>query len=109
MAYDLATMADRILKLIVINILYWCVLTVLSNVFSCAETTMGVQINAQGNPDSPFLKAMSTALELICQRIFHLWLQPDWLYSLFPQYKTHQKCIGLLHDFTDDVSNLIYL
>ncbi|CAB3243897.1 unnamed protein product [Arctia plantaginis] len=70
---------------------------------SVCETTIGVKINAQDNPDCLFLNAMSNTLQLICQRIFHLWLHPDWLYSLFPQYKTHQKCIGLLHDFTDEV------
>ncbi|XP_075970358.1 cytochrome P450 4C1-like [Anticarsia gemmatalis] len=70
---------------------------------SVCETTIGVKINAQDNPDSPFLHAMCRVLNLICQRIFHLWLQPDWLYSLFPQFKDHQKCIGLMHGFTDEV------
>lgn len=70
---------------------------------SVFETTMGVKINAQDNPDQPFLNAMCRVLNLVCERIFHLWLQPDWLYKLFPRYKKHQEFIAVLHGFTDQV------
>ncbi|KAF9798561.1 hypothetical protein SFRURICE_008294 [Spodoptera frugiperda] len=68
---------------------------------SVCETTIGVKINAQENPDSPFLRAMCDILNLICKRIFHLWLQPDWLFRMFPMYKKHQECIHAMHNFTD--------
>ncbi|KOB57388.1 Uncharacterized protein OBRU01_24696, partial [Operophtera brumata] len=64
---------------------------------------MGVKINAQGNPDSVFLKSMNRMLNLVCERIFHLWLQPEWLFKLFPQSREHDHCIKQMHDFTDDV------
>ncbi|KOB67120.1 Cytochrome CYP341A13 [Operophtera brumata] len=67
------------------------------------ETAMGIKINAQGNPDSVFLKSMNRILNLVCERIFHLWLQPEWLFKLFPQSKEHDHCIKQMHDFTDDV------
>ncbi|XP_035459320.2 cytochrome P450 4d2 isoform X1 [Spodoptera frugiperda] len=70
---------------------------------SVCETTIGVKINAQENPDSPFLRAMCDILNLICKRIFHLWLQPDWLFRMFPMYKKHQECIHAMHNFTDRV------
>ncbi|XP_021200985.2 cytochrome P450 4C1 [Helicoverpa armigera] len=70
---------------------------------SVCQTAMGVKINAQQNPDNPFLISMCRFLNLACQRIFHLWLQPDWLYKWFPQYKSHQECISIMHRFTDDV------
>ncbi|XP_049866094.1 cytochrome P450 4d2-like [Pectinophora gossypiella] len=70
---------------------------------SVCETAMGVKVNAQGNPNSPYLLAMNKVLNLVCERIFHLWLQPDWLYRLFPQYPEHQRCVKIMHDFTDDV------
>ncbi|KAJ8732610.1 hypothetical protein PYW07_015209 [Mythimna separata] len=70
---------------------------------SVCETAMGVKINAQENPDQPFLNAMSRVLNLVCERIFHLWLQPDWMYKWFPQYKKHQEYISLLHRFTNQV------
>ncbi|KOB51767.1 Uncharacterized protein OBRU01_27273, partial [Operophtera brumata] len=70
---------------------------------SVCETAMGVKINAQGNPNSVFLKSMNRVLNLVCERIFHLWLQPEWLFKLFPQSKEHDHCIKQMHDFTDDV------
>ncbi|CAH0727716.1 unnamed protein product, partial [Brenthis ino] len=70
---------------------------------SVGETALGVQINSQGDSNSSFLTSMNIILDLVCERIFHLWLQPDWLFKLFPQYKLHQKSIKVLHDFTDEV------
>ncbi|KAF9417875.1 hypothetical protein HW555_005172 [Spodoptera exigua] len=70
---------------------------------SVCETAIGVKINAQGNPDSPFLRAMCDILNMVCKRIFHLWLQPDWLFKMFPMYKKHQACIKTMHDFTNRV------
>ncbi|OWR40717.1 cytochrome P450 [Danaus plexippus plexippus] len=68
------------------------------------ETAMGVKINAQSDPtSSPFLASMTSLLNIVCARIFHLWLQPDWLFKLFPQFNEHEKCIKTLHDFTDEV------
>ncbi|CAG5035857.1 unnamed protein product [Parnassius apollo] len=67
------------------------------------ETAMGIKINAQDNPNAPFLKAMQIILNLVTERIFHLWLQPDWLYKFFPQYSKHQKYLKVMHDFTDEV------
>lgn len=65
---------------------------------------MGVKINAQSDPtSSPFLASMTSLLNIVCARIFHLWLQPDWLFKLFPQFNEHEKCIKTLHDFTDEV------
>ncbi|KOB58062.1 Cytochrome CYP341A13, partial [Operophtera brumata] len=54
---------------------------------SVCDTAMGIKINAQGNPDSVFLKSMNRILNLVCERIFHLWLQPEWLFKLFPQLR----------------------
>ncbi|XP_034824679.1 cytochrome P450 4c3-like [Maniola hyperantus] len=70
---------------------------------SVCETTMGVKIKAQTNSNSPFLTSLANVLNIVCQRIFHLWLQPDWLFKFFPQYPKHQKYIKTLHDFTDVV------
>lgn len=67
------------------------------------ETAMGVKLHAQDNPKSPFLQAMNEILHLVCERIFHLWLQPDWLYRLMPQYGLHEKSRTIMHEFTDQV------
>ncbi|XP_039749255.1 cytochrome P450 4d2-like [Pararge aegeria] len=68
---------------------------------SVCETTMGVKVNAQMDSNSPFLTCLASVLNIICERIFHLWLQPDWMFKFFPQYRKHQKYIKTLHDFTD--------
>ncbi|CAH2075152.1 unnamed protein product, partial [Iphiclides podalirius] len=67
------------------------------------ETVMGIKIKAQDNPKTPFLSAMQAILNLVCERIFHLWLQPEWLYKLFPKYSKYKKCVKVLHDFTNEV------
>ncbi|XP_073951074.1 cytochrome P450 4d2-like [Choristoneura fumiferana] len=74
---------------------------------SVCETALGVKINAQGNDKSPFLVELNSILQLACERIFHLWLQPDWLYKLFPQHKKHEHSVKALHSFTNDVSTVI--
>ncbi|KOB70438.1 Uncharacterized protein OBRU01_15360 [Operophtera brumata] len=70
---------------------------------SICETAMGLKINSQGNPDSVFLKSINRILNLVCKRIFHLWLQPEWLFKLFPQSREHDYCLKQMHEFTDDV------
>ncbi|XP_028036360.1 cytochrome P450 4V2-like [Bombyx mandarina] len=52
--------------------------------------------------DSNFLISMNRILNIVCMRIFHLWLQPTWLFKLFPVFHEHQKCKKLLHDFVDE-------
>nr|QAX33064.1 cytochrome P450 4v2 [Carposina sasakii] len=70
---------------------------------SVCESAMGINLNAQDDPDCAFLKAINKVLSLISERIFKIWLQPDWLYRLFPQYPEHERCIKIMHDFTDNV------
>nr|XP_026485702.1 cytochrome P450 4d2-like [Vanessa tameamea] len=70
---------------------------------SVCETAMGVKVNAQNDSNSPFVTSLNQVLDIVCKRIFHLWLQPDWLFKLFPHYSKHEAGIKILHDFTDDV------
>ncbi|XP_004926535.1 cytochrome P450 4V2 [Bombyx mori] len=69
---------------------------------SICETAMGVKVNAQGDNDSIFLKSLNRMLNIVCMRIFHLWLQPTWLFKLFPVFHEHQKGKKLLYDFVDE-------
>ncbi|KAG7299556.1 hypothetical protein JYU34_016517 [Plutella xylostella] len=71
---------------------------------SVCETAMGVHIEAQSNKDLPFLKSMNRVLNLVTERIFHLWLQADWMYRLFWfKHSEHDQCVGVMHKFTDEV------
>lgn len=72
--------------------------------FLIVETTMGVKINAQENKETPFLVAMNILLNLVCKRLFQIWLQPDWLYRLLPQYRQFQHYLHKMHSFTDEVN-----
>ncbi|XP_050672482.1 cytochrome P450 4C1-like isoform X2 [Leptidea sinapis] len=70
---------------------------------SVCETTLGIKLKAQDDPKTPFLFYLNKLLDLITQRIFHLWLQPDWMFKLFPQFVEHEECVRVLHEFTDQV------
>ncbi|CAK1553504.1 unnamed protein product [Leptosia nina] len=67
------------------------------------ETAMGTQIKAQQNQDNVILKAVNESLRLSCERIFHLWLQPAWLYWFFPQHAKLMYYTKIVHDFTDKI------
>ncbi|XP_037874644.1 cytochrome P450 4C1 [Bombyx mori] len=70
---------------------------------SVCETAMGVNINAQAKAESELLKSMNRFLNVICERMFHVWLHPDWLFKQFPVFNEHQKCIKVWHEFIDQV------
>ncbi|KPJ11285.1 Cytochrome P450 4C1 [Papilio machaon] len=71
---------------------------------SVCETTMGIKLNAQNNPDNRFLRALKNILNFFCKRIFHLWLQPEWLYKFFHQYTEEKNYLKEMHDFVDGVN-----
>ncbi|XP_047514157.1 cytochrome P450 4C1-like isoform X5 [Pieris napi] len=64
---------------------------------------MGVQINAQDSQGNLILRAVNESLRLSSERIFHLWLQPDWLYKFFPQHKQLLYHTKIVHDFTSEI------
>ncbi|XP_045493110.1 cytochrome P450 4d2-like isoform X2 [Colias croceus] len=67
------------------------------------ETTMGVKIGAQQNPDNAFLNAVNEGQNYIAQRIFHFWLHPNWLYRFHPNHERIKKYIKIMNDFADEV------
>ncbi|CAG4937125.1 unnamed protein product [Colias eurytheme] len=73
------------------------------NLDSVMETAMGVPLNTQDDYENPILTATNDAFKYACERIFHPWLQPDWLYKFFPQYTKLKKATKIIHDFTDEV------
>ncbi|XP_072940838.1 cytochrome P450 4C1-like isoform X2 [Epargyreus clarus] len=68
------------------------------------ETALGVKIKSQNDPNVPFLTALNKVLKLVSERIFQIWLQPDWLYKLFrSKYTEHEKCRRIIMDFLDEI------
>ncbi|XP_021922017.1 cytochrome P450 4c3 isoform X2 [Zootermopsis nevadensis] len=67
------------------------------------ETAMGRQVNAQGDSQSEYVKAVYEIGSIIQNRQSKLWLQPDWMFRWTHMYKTHEKCIKILHGFSNKV------
>ncbi|KAG5672382.1 hypothetical protein PVAND_002514 [Polypedilum vanderplanki] len=64
------------------------------------ETAMGQHVNAQGNKDSDYVKAVYEIGSIILNRQAKAWLQPDFIFKLTNYYKKHQECIKILHGFS---------
>ncbi|CAG4937137.1 unnamed protein product [Colias eurytheme] len=72
------------------------------NLDSVMESSMGISLTDEDNYDV-FLKASYDAMKYSSERIFHPWLQPDWIYKFFPQYEKLKKATEIIHDLTDKV------
>ncbi|XP_026321348.1 cytochrome P450 4C1-like isoform X1 [Hyposmocoma kahamanoa] len=67
------------------------------------ETAMGERMNVQHSPDTPYLRARHTVMEILNMRLFKVWLQPDCLFNLTAYAKQQKDNIELTHKFTDEV------
>ncbi|XP_011176870.1 cytochrome P450 4d2 [Zeugodacus cucurbitae] len=70
-----------------------------------AETAMGTKINAQTNPQLPYVSAVISVTDMFAKRFIHAWQRFDWLFRLFSrkEAKLFYANIELLHDFTDHI------
>ncbi|KAL3876313.1 hypothetical protein ACJMK2_034175 [Sinanodonta woodiana] len=67
------------------------------------ETAMGRNVNAQGNSDSAYVKAVNRITELTILRQRSPWLWPDFIFNLTRDGKDYKKCLKILHEFTEKV------
>ncbi|XP_046392776.1 cytochrome P450 4c3 isoform X2 [Ischnura elegans] len=67
------------------------------------ETAMGRTVNAQSNSESEYVKAIYKISTIIQNRQAKIWLQPDWLFKLTKHYGEHERCIQILHNFSNKV------
>lgn len=74
-----------------------CTLDVIS------ETAMGVKINAQDNPDSPYVKAVKEMSDLILRRLFSALREFPLLFPFLKMAKQQKALLDILHSFTDSV------
>nr|AID61409.1 cytochrome P450 [Calliphora stygia] len=79
-------------------------LTALDNI---AETAMGVQINAQENPEFPYAMAVKDATDVLATRAVRppLYFDISFLLIAFPSYLKLRKSVKIMHDFTNKVIN----
>uniref|UniRef100_A0A1B0AJY5 Cytochrome P450 n=1 Tax=Glossina pallidipes TaxID=7398 RepID=A0A1B0AJY5_GLOPL len=70
-----------------------------------AETAMGVKINAQQNPQFPYVQAVQCASDIISKRFVKVWLRINWIFRLLAphDYRRLKESVRLMHDFTEKI------
>ncbi|EDW86242.1 uncharacterized protein Dwil_GK16039 [Drosophila willistoni] len=70
-----------------------------------AETSMGTRINAQMNPNLPYVQAVTDVTNIMITRFINAWQRIEWLYRLVKpsMAKKQDLAIQTLHKFTDDI------
>uniref|UniRef100_A0A1B0ALV1 Cytochrome P450 n=1 Tax=Glossina palpalis gambiensis TaxID=67801 RepID=A0A1B0ALV1_9MUSC len=70
-----------------------------------AETAMGVKINAQQNPQFPYVQAVQCASDIISKRFVKVWLRINWIFRLLAphDYRRLMESIRLMHEFTEKI------
>lgn len=67
------------------------------------ETSMGVDINAQTNSESDYVKAVKVLSNIVSERHFNFLLRSNWIFRISPSYFKQQTHLKILHGFTDAV------
>nr|CAD7395963.1 unnamed protein product [Timema cristinae] len=67
------------------------------------ETAMGRSVNAQGDSDSQYVKAIYEISSIVQCRQAKMWLQPDWLFKMTSLSNKHDNCVKILHGFSNKV------
>ncbi|XP_043654795.1 probable cytochrome P450 4d21 [Drosophila teissieri] len=69
------------------------------------ESAMGVQVNAQNDPNFPYTKALKRVVYIESKRMASVSMRYNWLFPLAAPlvYRRLQKDIGIMQDFTDKV------
>uniref|UniRef100_A0A8D3CMP4 Cytochrome P450, family 4, subfamily V, member 2a n=1 Tax=Scophthalmus maximus TaxID=52904 RepID=A0A8D3CMP4_SCOMX len=67
------------------------------------ETAMGKKIYAQSNADSEYVECVYKMSDIISRRQRKPWMWPNFVYHLFGEGREHDKTLGILHSFTNEV------
>lgn len=70
-----------------------------------AETAMGTKINAQMNPNLPYVKAVNDVTNIMTTRFINAWQRVDWIFRLIQpkEAKRQDTAIKIMHDFTENI------
>ncbi|EDS33785.1 cytochrome P450 4c3 [Culex quinquefasciatus] len=68
-----------------------------------SESAMGVKINAQDNPDSPYVKAVKEMSNIIFRRLFSMMREYKIFFHLQKAAQRQKAALAVLHSFTDSV------
>ncbi|XP_023225516.1 cytochrome P450 4C1-like isoform X2 [Centruroides sculpturatus] len=67
------------------------------------ETAMGVEINAQQNEESEYVKSIGKIQELIFRRMMYPWLWSDFVFNLTTSGREFNRLVNIVHNFTRKV------
>lgn len=81
----------------VISVMSLCTLDII------AETAMGIEIKAQGNKDSQYVKAIKRIEDLILIKNMYPWFWSDIIFKLTPSGREFHRVVNTLHNFTKKV------
>ncbi|XP_048007489.1 cytochrome P450 4V2-like [Leguminivora glycinivorella] len=70
---------------------------------SVCETTLGIDLNSQKNPEHSFLAAFDWLSQAIAKRMTSPWMHPDCVYQRLPQYKEFVYHRRNIHNFIDEL------
>ncbi|KAH8343015.1 hypothetical protein KR059_003873 [Drosophila kikkawai] len=74
-------------------------------VFLRLETAMGTKINAQMDPNLPYVKAVNEVTNIMITRFIHAWQRVNWIFRLTQPSvaKRQDAAIKVMHDFTENI------
>lgn len=64
---------------------------------------MGVEINALGNPDMPYVRRVKRMSQIILERVFQPHKKYKFTYQFTKTYREEKECLKELHAFTREV------
>ncbi|PSN53387.1 Cytochrome P450 4C1 [Blattella germanica] len=67
------------------------------------ETAMGIQMNAQEESESDYVRAVYEISELTMQRSVRPWMHPKAIFDMTSKGKRYADCLSVLHGFTNKV------
>ncbi|XP_048007490.1 cytochrome P450 4V2-like [Leguminivora glycinivorella] len=70
---------------------------------SVCETTLGIALNSQKNPEHRFLLAFDWLSQEVAKRMTSPWLYPDFVYQHLPRYKEFVYHRQNIHSFVDEI------
>ncbi|XP_017064681.2 uncharacterized protein LOC108103641 [Drosophila eugracilis] len=70
-----------------------------------AETAMGTKIDAQKNPNLPYVQAVNEVTTIMITRFINAWQRVDWIFRLTQptEAKRQDAAIKTMHDFTENI------
>uniref|UniRef100_W8BYC8 Cytochrome P450 4d2 n=3 Tax=Ceratitis capitata TaxID=7213 RepID=W8BYC8_CERCA len=70
-----------------------------------AETAMGTKVNAQMNPQFPYVRAVNTVTNILAKRFINIWQRIDIIFRLVARKDAQEfySSIKLMHEFTERI------